>query len=56
MKAKLLPIELPPCREANKQKYEMEGLNEKCEVLMEHSACSHVRDHAVNAQGSNSIK
>ena len=39
-------------KEANKQKYEMEGLNEKCEVLMEHSACSHVRDHAVNAQAA----
>ena len=43
---------MPPCREANKQKYEMEGLNEKCEVLMEHSACSHVRDRAVNAQAA----
>ena len=39
-------------KEANKQKYEMEGLNEKCEVLMEHAACSHVRDHTVNAQAA----
>ena len=30
----------------------MEGLNERCEVLMEQAACSHVRDHAVNVQAA----
>ena len=39
-------------REANTQRYEMENLSDKCEVLMEYSACSHVRDLTVNAQAA----
>ena len=39
-------------REANKQKYDIENLNDKCEVLMEFSACSHVRDRTVNVQAA----
>ena len=39
-------------KEANTQRYEMETLNDKCEVLMEYSACSHVRDLTVNAQAA----
>ncbi len=39
-------------REANKQKYEVEALNDKCEILMEYSAYAPVRDKAVSAQAS----
>lgn len=39
-------------KEANTQRYEMENLNDKCEVLMEYSACSQVRDLTVNAQAA----
>ena len=39
-------------KEANSQRYEMENLSDKCEVLMEYSACSLVRDLTVNAQAA----
>jgi nesprin-1 len=39
-------------KDANTQRYEMENLSDKCEVLMEFSACSHVRDLTVNAQAA----
>jgi nesprin-1 len=37
-------------REANRQKYDMETLNERCEVLVELSACASVRDRTVAIQ------
>ena len=37
-------------KEANKQKYEMESLHDKCEILMELSGYSPVRDQTVNIQ------
>lgn len=39
-------------RLANKQKYDIENLNDKCEVLMEYSACSPVRDRTVSVQAT----
>ena len=39
-------------KQANAQRYEMENLNDKCEVLMDFSACCHVRDLTVNAQAA----
>ncbi len=37
-------------RQANRQKYDVEALNDKCEVLMEYSACAPVRDRTVSVQ------
>ena len=39
-------------RRANKEKYEVESLNDKCETLMEHAACAHVRDRTVSLQAA----
>ncbi|GLH12193.1 Dystrophin, isoform B, partial [Gryllus bimaculatus] len=52
---KKTPDELQKCRallqEAIQQKVVMEGLNDRCETLMELSACSWVRDQTVQLQG-----
>ena len=37
-------------KEASKQKYEMESMNDKCEILMEHSFSPEVRDRTVQYQ------
>ncbi|QQP31635.1 Nesprin1like [Caligus rogercresseyi] len=37
---------------ANNQKYEMENLNDKCEILMEYCACLRVRDSTVSIQAA----
>ena len=39
-------------KEANKQKYEMESMNDKCEILMEYCSLPEVRDQTVNYQSS----
>jgi nesprin-1 len=39
-------------QEANQNKVVMEELNDRCEVLMELSACGWVRDHTVALQGA----
>merc|ERR1712079_150089 len=39
-------------KDANKQKYEMESMNDKCEILMEYCSLAEVRDQTVNCQSS----
>ena len=39
-------------KDANKQKYEMESMNDKCEILMEHCSLAKVRDQTVSCQSS----
>lgn len=39
-------------QEANQHKIVMEELNDRCEVLMELSACGWVRDNTVQLQGT----
>ena len=39
-------------KEANKQKYDMEAMNDKCEILMEYCSVEEVRDETVNAQAA----
>ena len=38
--------------EANRQKYAMEAMNDKCEILMEYCSRPEVRDQTVNAQAT----
>ena len=47
-----LQIEMPKCKSRSEMGLLNTLQNEKCEVLMEHAACSHVRDHAVNVQAA----
>ena len=39
-------------KEASKQKYDMEAMNDKCEILMEYCSKSEVRDETVNKQAA----
>ena len=39
-------------QEANRQKYELESINDKCEILMELSGRCEIRDQAVNLQAA----
>ena len=39
-------------KDANKQKYEMEAMNDKCEILMEHCSLGVVREQTVHCQST----